>query len=90
MTRKVQQLHKFRNLVMLESVFGWILSGSLNADGTKNHVINTNVTNVLRVFATDRYNCENDVCKFWDLETLGISEKESSCYDNYLNSFKKF
>ena len=89
MTRKVQQLHKFRNLVMLESVFGWILSGSLNADGTKNHVINTNVTNVLRVFATDRYNCENDVCKFWDLETLGISEKESSCYDNYLNSFKK-
>ena len=89
MTRKVQQLHKFRNLVMLESVFGWILSGSLNADGTKNHVINTNVTNVLRVFATDRYNCENDVCKFWDLETLGISEKESSCYDNYPNSFKK-
>ena len=89
MSRKVQQLHKFRNLVMLESVFGSILSGSLNADGTENHVINNNVTHVLRVFATDRYNCENDVCKFWDLQTLGISEKESSCYDNYLNSFKK-
>ena len=72
MTGKVQQVDEFRNLVMLESVFGWILSGSLNADGTENHVINTNVTHVLRVFATDRYNYENDVYKFWDLETLGI------------------
>ena len=64
MTGKVQQLHGFRNLVMLESVFGWILSGSLNADGTENHVINTNVTHVLRVFATDRYNYKNEVYKF--------------------------
>ena len=81
MTGKVQQLHEFRSLVMLESVFGWILSGSLNADGTKNHVININITQVLCVFATDRYNYENDAYKFWDLQTLGISEKESSCYD---------
>ena len=64
MTGKVQQLHEFRNLVMLESVFGRILSGSLNADGTENHVINTNITHALRVFATDRYNYENDVYKF--------------------------
>ena len=41
MTGKVQKVDEFRNLVMLESVFGWILSGSLNADGTENHVINT-------------------------------------------------
>ena len=61
---------------MLESVFGWILNGSLNADGTENHVINTNVTHNLRVFATDRYNYENDVYKCWDLETLGFSKKE--------------
>ena len=27
---------------MLESVFGWILSGSLNADATENHAINAN------------------------------------------------
>ena len=54
-----------------------------------NHVIHTNVAHVLRVFATDRYNYENDIYKFSDLETLGISEKESSCYDNYLNSIKK-
>ena len=89
MTGKVQQLHDFRNLVMLESVFGWILSGSVNVDGTENHVINTIVTHVLRVFAMDRSNYENDVYKFLDLETLGISEKKSSCYDNYPNSIKK-
>ena len=89
MTGKVQQLNEFRNLVMLESVFGWILSGSLNAEGTENHVINNNITHVPRVFATDRYNYENDVFNFWDLETLGIFERESSCYDNYLNSIKK-
>ena len=62
MTGKVQQLHEFRNLVMLESVFGRILSGCLNADGTENDVINT-VTHVLRGFATNRYNYENDVYK---------------------------
>ena len=43
----------------------------------------------MRVFATDRYYYENGVYKFWDLETLGISERESSCYDNYLISIKK-
>ena len=89
MTGKVQQLHEFHNLVMLESVFEWIFNDSLNAGGTENHVIHTNVTHVLRVFATDRCNYENDIYKFWDLETLGISQKESSCYDNYLNSIKK-
>ena len=61
---------------MLESVFGWILGGSQNVDGTENHVIDTNVMHVLRVSATNRYNYENDVYTFWDLETLGISEKE--------------
>ena len=55
MTGKVQQLHEFHNLVMLESVFEWILSGSLNGDRSENHIINTKVTHVLRVFATDRY-----------------------------------
>ena len=40
-TGKVQQLHGFRNLVMLESVFGRVLSGCLNAYGSKNHAINT-------------------------------------------------
>ena len=65
MTGKFQQLHEFR-LVMLESVFRWILRG-LNADGTENHVINTNITHVLRVFATDRYNYENDAYKFYHL-----------------------
>ena len=60
---------------MLESVLGSILSGSLNVDGNENHVISTNVTHVLRVFTTDRYNYENDVYKFWDLKTVGFSEK---------------
>ena len=89
MREKVQQLHEFRNLVKFESAFGRILSGSLNADSNENHVINTNVTYVLRVFATDRYNYEDDVYTFWDLETLGICEKESSCYDNYLSTIQK-
>ena len=40
MTGKVQQLHEFHNLVMLESVFGWILSGSLNAHDNSNVIYN--------------------------------------------------
>ena len=60
-----------------------------NADGTENNVININVTHVLHVFSTDRYNYENDFYKFGDLETLVISEKESSCYNNYLNFINK-
>ena len=50
MTGNVQQLHEFRNLVILESVFPWILRGYLNEDGTETNVINTNVTHVLLVF----------------------------------------
>ena len=76
MIGKIQELNELGNLVMLESVFEWILSGSLKADSTENHVINTNVMYVLRAFATDGCNYENDVYKFSDLETLGISEKE--------------
>ena len=72
---KFQQLHEFHNLVMLESVFGWILSGSVNADGTRNHVINTIITHVLQAFATDRHNYENDVKKFWDLKLSGFLRK---------------
>ena len=44
---------------------------------------------VLPVFATDSYNYENDIYKFWDVETPGIYEKALSCFDNYLNSKKK-
>ena len=64
MAGKVQQLHGFHNLVMLGSVFGCILSGSLNADGTENRVINTNVTHGLRIFATGKYNYENELYNF--------------------------
>ena len=89
MTGNVQQLHEFRNLVILESVFPWILRGYLNEDGTETNVINTNVTHVLLVFWRDRYNYENDFYKFGDLETSGVSEKKSYCYDNYLNFINK-
>ena len=40
-------------------------------------------------FAAGRHNYENYFYQFWDLETLGISEKESSSYDDHLNSVKK-
>ena len=62
-----KQVNEFRNVVMPESVFGWILSSSLNADSAKNQVINTNARHV---FATDRCNYKNDVYKFWYLEIV--------------------
>ena len=62
-----EQLNEFRSLVMLESVFEWILSSSLDVHGAKNQVINTNATHV---FETDRSNNKNDVFEFWYLEIL--------------------
>ena len=73
----------------MNQFLGWILSGYFITYSTVHHANNTNFTHVLRSFATGRYNYENDIYKFWDIETLGISEKESSCYDIYLNSIKK-
>ena len=51
---------------MLESVFGYTLRGSPNADSAENRIINTSVNYVIRVFATGRQNYENEVCKFSD------------------------
>ena len=60
---------------MLESVFGYTLRGSPNADSAENRIINTSVTYVIRVFATDRWwNYENEVYKFNDSEISWISE----------------
>ena len=62
-----ERFNRYMNFVIwlcLNQIFGWILRGSLNADGTENHVINTNFTHVLRVFAMDRYNYKNDVYIF--------------------------
>ena len=48
MTGKVQQLHEVRNLVMLESVFGWILSGSLKSQKTMSLIL------IARMFCVEK------------------------------------
>ena len=54
-----EQLDEFRNLVMLESVFGRILRSSVNGGrAEKKQRINANATHF---FATDRCNYENDI-----------------------------
>ena len=69
-TKQIFSQRWTRNLVIFESVFGCILNGPLTIDGNENYVINTNVTHILCVFATDKENYENDVYKFWEIKTL--------------------
>ena len=64
-------------LVAVNSLFGWALSGSIRVKSEELETTNLHSTHVLS--SRDIAGYENSVSKFWDLEVLGISEKETPC-----------
>ena len=72
-------------LVLLDSVFGWVLSGVVDSDGVQGEV--NPVCSQLLTFS-DMH--ETTIRSFWDLESIGISPKED-CVDNHpvLQDFEK-
>ena len=75
-------------LMAINSVFGWLLNGPV-ARGNQFSVnlISSDVT-VMKIqsYVTEEKNLSNELHKFWDLDTIGIKENESSVYDTFMES----
>ena len=72
----------------MESKVGWILSGPVSECAASFHDnVNFVRTHVLRV-DWDTQQLETQLHKFWDLETLGISQNENHCYDKFSEGTK--
>ncbi|XP_028413520.1 uncharacterized protein LOC114536353 [Dendronephthya gigantea] len=77
--------------VAIWTKLGWVLSGPVVTSSPENPQqtsVNLTTTNVLRVETSTVQpenipNLKNELVKFWDLETLGIQEKEPSVYDKF-------
>ena len=79
----------FSGLVAVSSKLGWLVSGPVRSDGER--VTSTNLTHVFKIesFSREGYSLLNDQVKmFWELDTLGIKEKEISVYDKFLDDIK--
>lgn len=69
-------------LVTQESVFGWILSGSMNASGSHEGVST-------QLLCIDNNISDSVLHKFWDLESIGICSVEPSCKGSTLQRFEE-
>ena len=71
----------------VNSLFGWVLSGSIWVKSEKLETTNLHSTHVL--FSRDIAGYENSVRRFWDLEILGTSKKDAPCYHHYIEDIRK-
>ena len=61
--------------VALETKLGWILSGPASVPiFTESCTVNLSATHVLKIESADISHVQDDLQKFWDLETLGIRD----------------
>ena len=67
-------------LVAIETKLGWVVSGPV-VGSSDTSIISVNSSHVLSVNCEDSLN--DQVKKFWDLETLGIRDIEKSCYEDF-------
>ena len=68
-------------LVAINSKLGWILSGPVISQKTSSIVVN--VTRVMNIEVEVDKDCQlnEKIEKFWDLDSVGVVEKEQSVYD---------
>ena len=73
----------------LETKLGWVLSGPAAVPVlTESCTVNLSATHVLKIESADISHVQDDLQKFWDLETLGIRDNETSVYDKFSNEIK--
>ena len=79
--------------VGVETRFGWVLNGPVKG-GENNDTSNMNFVSELSshvLFVNSEPKCgnldlENKLDRFWDLESIGISENEKHCQDHFIDS----
>jgi hypothetical protein len=78
-------------LMAVKSKFGWLLSGPFDVTKSKDRCsMNLNSVHVLRVTVETGGNdpLEEEIKRFWDLDTLGIVDKEKSVYENFSDEIR--
>ena len=76
----------------IETAFGWVLSGPVLGLTFEPTVTCLSTVHMMKVDASvclaqqEIANLEMRLQAFWDLETLGIKESETSVYDNFMES----
>ena len=75
--------------VALETKFAWVLSGpAVCPTSTRSCTVNLSSTHVLKIESTGISDMKDDLQKFWELETLGIKEREASVYDKFSSDIR--
>ena len=75
-------------LIALKSKLGWLLSGPFDSSKINDCSVNLAVTHVLKISTKVNENVDllsRNVEKFWDLDTLGIVDKEPSVYEKFVD-----
>ena len=72
--------------IAIHTKLGWVLTGSVAAEGQEHCSANLVTTHVLRVDEQQPDGLEGQLQSFWDLELLGIVGAEKTLYDEFLNT----
>ena len=89
MSGRVVNSNSGNGLVAMETSFGWVLSGPVMGLSVCSENVNTNFSShILCVDCCDS-KLDDQLKRFWDLETLGIRNIEKSCYDDFTETITR-
>ena len=72
----------------IETKLGWVLSGPVPGYSDEHHTVNLFTSHALHIDTASVNSLDERLKMFWELETLGIKEDETSVYDNFINSIQ--
>ena len=78
------------NLVAMETKLGWVVSGALCGEGNRSYLSGlVNSDHVIRIDCVSSSRLDEEVSKFWDLDTVGIRPHEGSTYDDFYDTITR-
>ena len=79
------QRDKSCSLVAQKSISGYLVIGALMNDSSLKQF---NPTHVMKIVCNQDNSLNEKIDKFWDLDTIGIKENETSVYDRFISDIK--
>ena len=80
------------NLVAVNSIFGWLISGPIERSKQENDkAVTLTATHMLKIgcyAANDERGLNENISKFWDLDPVGIKDNEISIYEKFKDDIK--
>ena len=80
------------NLVAVNSIFGWLISGPIERSKQENNkAVTLTATYMLKIgcyAANGERGLNENISKFWDLDAVGIKDNEISIYEKFKDDIK--